>query len=228
MPLINEILFVRNKVPILSIISIIFFVGCNFTSKKENKNINNLDINKEKNDDYKLGKKLKITGDFNGDGTIDTIYESYFNDSTHKEIYKPDNLKDEDSNSNKFFIKNKGASRLICSIRGVDTLDISLGNPTVGMLYLKNLGDIMGDGRDEVGYIVDWYDFSNSNTCHVIRLTEDKKWKELFSFPINEVLQLDTDDVLIQKNGNSRIKYEYFDPLSGDSPDIKIATVKLK
>lgn len=48
---------------------------------------------------------------------------------------------------------------------------------------MKNEGDLTGDGTDEVSYVVNWADWSNMNTWHIMSY-KNKAWKELYSFPI--------------------------------------------
>jgi hypothetical protein len=62
-------------------------------------------------------------------------------------------------------------------------LHISSGGQLLGLSYLKNEGDLNGDGTDEVSYVVNWADWSNTNTWHLVTY-KNKKWKELYSFAI--------------------------------------------
>ena len=62
-------------------------------------------------------------------------------------------------------------------------MHISSGGQLLGLSYLKNEGDLNGDGTDEVSYVVNWADWSNTNTWHLVTY-KNKKWKELYSFAI--------------------------------------------
>ncbi|MGL4597344.1 MAG: hypothetical protein ACRCYO_07450, partial [Bacteroidia bacterium] len=52
-----------------------------------------------------------------------------------------------------------------------------------GFSFLKNEGDLNGDGTDEVSYVVDWADWSTLNSCHIISYRTGR-WEELYSFDI--------------------------------------------
>lgn len=62
-------------------------------------------------------------------------------------------------------------------------MHISSGGQLLGLSYLKNEGDLNGDGTDEVSYVVNWADWSNLNTWHLVTY-KNKKWTALYSFPI--------------------------------------------
>jgi hypothetical protein len=55
----------------------------------------------------------------------------------------------------------------------------------LGLSYLKNEGDLNGDGGDEISYVGNWADWSSCNTWHIMTY-KNNKWKELYSFPMRE------------------------------------------
>jgi hypothetical protein len=69
------------------------------------------------------------------------------------------------------------------SNKSIDTLHITSKGQALGLSYLKNEGDLNGDGTDEISYVVNWADWSNLNTWHIMTF-KNKKWTELYSFPI--------------------------------------------
>ncbi|MDP4203518.1 MAG: hypothetical protein Q8861_12555 [Bacteroidota bacterium] len=138
--------------------------------------------------------KLFIVGNFNGDNTLDTIKESYINSLTGKEIVKPDIT---DFALEKI-VKTNALSRLYSNISGVDTFIVTRISQQRGLYYLKNLGDINGDKKDEFGYIIDWADESNLNSIHVMTLNNGRI-VELFCFKIHEQLSFDPENLIDQK-----------------------------
>jgi hypothetical protein len=54
-----------------------------------------------------------------------------------------------------------------------------------GFAYVRNEGDLDGDGRDELSYVVDYADWSALNRCVVVGYHRGR-WKELASFAIHE------------------------------------------
>ncbi len=94
-----------------------------------------------------------------------------------------------------------------------DTLIISDDTPHLGLAYLKNEGDLNGDGIDEIGYVINWADFSNLNS-YVIYSYIHQRWEELYRFPIydwqippfGDIAALDTFKGLVEKiNDDSMI-----------------------
>src|SRR6187455_602798 len=83
--------FMRHKT-IYGVIIAVIACGCN--SPANEKSIVTIDTTKslvivnKKSDRRIFGERLKLTGDFNGDGKIDTVFESYISKLTGKEDFK--------------------------------------------------------------------------------------------------------------------------------------------
>lgn len=54
-----------------------------------------------------------------------------------------------------------------------------------GFAFIKNEGDLDGDGLDELSYVVDWDDASNLNT-YIVMGIRNGKWVQKAAFPIHE------------------------------------------
>ncbi len=67
-----------------------------------------------------------------------------------------------------------------CDHKDVDTLKCSGG---LGLLLLKNEGDLNGDGTDEITMVVNNADYNNANHCDLMTY-KDGKWRTLYSFGI--------------------------------------------
>jgi hypothetical protein len=128
------------------------------------------------------GYRFVIKGDFDGDGIKETLTEHFYSKKLNRETYKfYDSLHGYDLiglNSYK-----KPRSFMTCSTKKMDTLTISDSDWQMGLSFMKNEGDLNGDGGDEISYVVNLADFSNCNRCY-IKTWKNGEWKELFSFPV--------------------------------------------
>lgn len=155
---------------------------------------------------------LSLTGDFNGDGIQDTLYEHYFSQKLNKEVPVPhsgDNADDYDSIVDKAY-DLAPMSFMTCSNNKIDTLYFSNSSPLFGLYYIKNEGDLDGDGGDEISFILAWADYSTTNQCYI---TSYKKgiWVNLYSFPTWEWAadeQMDKGG-LIKKLSTNKIEVKY-------------------
>lgn len=125
-------------------------------------------------------KKYFVTGNFTGENKKDTISLHYFSGLQNKEIFeRPD--RDWDVVQS-WFSQQKGNMNLNINNPAYDTLDIGFG---WGLYYLNNIGDINGDGKDEVAYTVNYLDYSQINSCQIYTFCNNK-WTELKRFTILE------------------------------------------
>ena len=130
-----------------------------------------------------LGYRFILTGDFDGDGKKENLIEHFYSLLDNKETNK---FYDSLSNYNQLVAlteKKEPYSFVSSDNRRIDTLHISTDDQLLGLSYLKNEGDLNGDGTDEVSYVIDWADWSSWNTWHLVTY-KNKKWTELYSFPI--------------------------------------------
>jgi hypothetical protein len=111
-------------------------------------------------------------------------------------------------------MKNNPETRLYSSIASVDTFIVTKESQQNGLRNFVRLGDLNNDKSDEFGYIINWADFSNLNTFHVLTIKENK-FEELFSFKINESVNLDPEnlfenEVLIISINPKTIEYKFY------------------
>lgn len=185
--------------------------GNNKTSSELTLSINkNADTNSIK----EFGDRYSIVGDFNGDKMVDTVFESYISSLTNKETYKKQNTVDWEKNID-LIVKKLPVTRLYSSIPTVDTFIVTKEAQQIGLFHFRNLGDLNEDGKDEIGYAINWLDNSNLNHYHIVSII-DNKFKEIFSFEINEMFCYEGSEGLfdnkefIQKIGNKTIKYKFY------------------
>lgn len=181
--------------------------------EEDNRNLNKIDtlshIHKD-TEDSTLNNRLIITGDFDGDGKKENLIEHYISLIDNKEINNS-NIKEIDySELVELTSKKQPQSFLLSSNKSIDTLKISSNPQLFGVLFLKNEGDINEDGNDEVSYVINWADFSNLNTYHIVTY-KNKKWTELTSFPIWEWQfdNINQNEGLIKKLNKSEIECYY-------------------
>lgn len=129
------------------------------------------------------GHRFVIKGDFDGDGKQETLTEHYISLIDRQETNKGyDNLPEYDQLV-ALTVKKQPYAFVTDSKPATDTLRISSEPQMLGLSYLKNEGDLDGDGADELSYVIDWADYSSLNTWYIVSY-KNKQWKELYSFPI--------------------------------------------
>ncbi len=129
------------------------------------------------------GYRFAIDGDFDGDGNKETLVEHYYSMLEKSETNKYyEGLEDYDRLVD-LTVRKKPYSFVVSDNQLIDTLRISTNEQLLGLSFLKNEGDLNGDGNDEVSYVVDWADWSNINTWHIMTYRHNK-WQEMYSFTI--------------------------------------------
>lgn len=130
-----------------------------------------------------FGYRFIIDGDFDGDGKQEKLIEHFYSLKTNQETNKfYDGLSDYGDLVTLTIDKNP-FSFITCDNSNIDTLSIWAYGQLLGISYLKNEGDLNGDGTDEVSYVVNWADWSSCNTWHIVTY-KNKQWKKLYSFPM--------------------------------------------
>lgn len=128
-----------------------------------------------------FGYRFTIEGDFDGDGKKEKLTEHFISGIDKKETNKYESADYGDMVD--MTIKKKPVSFVLSDNKKVDTLRIYSGGQLFGISYLKNEGDLNGDGTDEVSYVIDWADWSNNNFWCIVTY-KNHKWIELYRFQI--------------------------------------------
>ena len=131
-----------------------------------------------------FGYRFRITGDFNGDGKKEKLTEHFISNIDHKESSKFYENGDYDTLVS-INHKKQTVSFLSCDDKNVPDLIADPKGHSLGLAYLKNEGDLDGDGADEISYVVDWADWSNVNFCEIMTC-KNHKWRTLYSFQIRD------------------------------------------
>lgn len=167
------------KYRILLLLCCITFLSCEHSKKNViSKNISKTIVEK---DTLVYLKKLSITGDFNGDGKLDTINQNVINEMTHELINSFPNSVNEES-MQRYFDKMNADIILTMKNRKCDTLHLGSGS---GLYCLINLGDNNKDRKDEIAFVADYHSISNISQCTIYTIC-NTKWTELKSFDIFE------------------------------------------
>ena len=184
------------RTSLFATVFILFLAFSNVSSKKQGQNASKASENDTlqpgfniselpKNLKPVLGYRFVISGDFDGDGKDEKMIEHFYSGIDNKETNKYyDSLADYDQLVNLTVAKNP-ISFVISENKNIDTLGIAAGGQLLGLSYLKNEGDLNGDGTDEVSYVVQWADWSNCNTWHIVTY-KNNRWTELYSFDIRD------------------------------------------
>ncbi len=130
------------------------------------------------------GYRFVVTGHFAGTGKRDTLFEHYYSKTRHRETNKFFDSVDYDGSVG-LANEQEPSSFFLCSNPKIDTLMIANDNQLFGVSWMKNDGDLLGNGRDVMEYVIDWADWSSINTCHLVTW-DGKKWKELYAFTIHD------------------------------------------
>ena len=146
---------------------------------------------------YKATEHLILTGDFNGDGQRDTLFENTINSQTGLPIDSfPDPWKHDWDTVVGYAYQHYFDLILSLSIKNTDTLHLGVAT---GFLFLMNIGDNNHDKKDEIALVRDGCDFSRVNHCYIYTLC-NAKWVELNSFYIHEGAFDSYDDKVPDKN----------------------------
>jgi len=152
-----------------------------------------------------------IAGHFYNEHIIDTFFVRLMDDKMQYCI--PEKLDILDWERNLSLIVKRESKLILSGNR--ETLLLTDHPQITGFLILKNLGDLDGDGLDEIGFIFDGQDFSSLSTYHVYSST-GKKMKEWFSFPIHESFLEDEEPNLVYLKNDSIYCREYHPELDDD------------
>ena len=125
---------------------------------------------------------LSITGDFDGDGEQDILYQ-FLADSTGNRVDKMPAFENETWEEIVDYYGKRGYNAALLVKRNpTDTLSFGFSQ---GLYCLINVGDLNNDKRDEIAVVPDRMDFSRHNYCYIYSLC-NATWKELIRFNIHE------------------------------------------
>lgn len=129
--------------------------------------------------------QCSLRGDFDGDGRPD-ILKAY---AIRRPGYQPFDAyglreKAEYDRWVEWVVAHRPLVVLVSPNRKLDTLKVGEGQ-IFGLSWLKNEGDLNGDGSDEISYVPDNADWSNLNGCYLMTW-RGGHWEQLLAFDIHE------------------------------------------
>lgn len=146
-----------------------------FTSKKE--------LLKEVD---KIGKpiwgyRFVLFGDFDGDEIQDTLMECYVDAKSRQETNKFFENVDILNYQGGEMMEHETYSYMLSNNPSLDTFPYT---SHLGVSYAETIGDIDGDGADEIGVVEHHADYSSVNTYCIY--TYNKGWKLYYSFEVRD------------------------------------------
>jgi hypothetical protein len=164
---------------------LLFMFGCLQTSKKTQHKTSIVQKKHPIQQSNKLvpvfGYRFKIVGNFAGKNSHDTLTEHYISTIDHKETNK---FYDGLSYDSLVVITEKKKPAIILTSNNKVIKDFVISAvPQLGLAYLKNEGDLNGDGTDEISYVINRPDWSNLNDCYIATY-KNKRWHIIYEFEI--------------------------------------------
>lgn len=175
-------------------------------------------------ENYHNPETLSITGDFNCDGTTETLIQDIA-DSTGTAVTRIPNMPVEIENDTttegwdhyvEFYGKLNYRTRLKSNY--ITNKPLYFGN-SQGLYCLLNVGNVNKNPGDEIALVVDHLDFSRSNSCKIYTLCNGT-WVQCFQFYVLEdafdftgetqPVFKEIKDALELKNGQWKY-YDYLD-----------------
>ena len=132
-----------------------------------------------------FGYRFQMEGDFNGDGKMEILTEHYVSQVTGEEMNKYFDGIDDFATEVELAVYRKPLSLLLSSDPAIATFRISDDPQLFGLKFLKNEGDLDGDGADELSYCISWADWSSVNQWYIASY-KNGKWVTLYSFEMRD------------------------------------------
>jgi len=131
---------------------------------------------------FEKPKTKSIVGDFDGDKIQDTLREIVYSNDSQQQIDKVITCREHEFDTVvNWYTKNNIQHKLFLSKKSPE---IYFSN-SMGFYFLKNIGDINNDGKDEIALVIDLLDYSRVNSCRIYTLCNNE-WKTLKTIDLHE------------------------------------------
>lgn len=166
-------------------------------------------------EEEKVKVPLRIAGDFNGDGKEEKLLEYVYNINKKEEEQSFISAK-----NYRQYIDEYGKTEILVNViasnKNIKALSF-MSNKGAGLHWLRNIGDINGDGADDISVVVNYADTSTINDC-LIYAFANGEWNLLTEFEIREwqIFDPDSDKFsgFIFKNAKGEFIAKKYDDLS--------------
>lgn len=138
-----------------------------------------------------------LAGDFDGDGTTDSIQQLLINSKGERIHQLPRELGTDVEALQDYLKENK--IQLVLRLKERPASVINLGE-ALDLFALINPGDLNGDLKDELAVVVDYPDESSVNTCTIYSLCSDN-WIEMKKINIHESAFIGDDVITPARDG---------------------------
>ncbi len=129
-----------------------------------------------------MGYRFKIKGDFDGDGSKEIYTEHFYSNRDKKEACKfYTNVYDHWEYIDSSYTRDC-SSWMLCNNPSLDTINLW---SVYGLLFIKNEGDLDGDGGDEISFVNSLPQQSSMNHCSIATF-KNGKWYCIYGFEIRE------------------------------------------
>ncbi len=141
-------------------------------------------------EEEKVKVPLRVAGDFNGDGKEEKLLEYVYN--IEKEVEEESFIS---AKNYRQFLDENGKTALLVNViasnKNIKALSF-MSNKGAGLHWLRNIGDINGDGADDISVVVNYADTSTINDCMIYAFANGE-WNLLTKFEIREWQIFDPD-----------------------------------
>lgn len=127
------------------------------------------------------GYRFVLVGDFNGDQIQDTLIEHFVDAQTKAETNKFFENLDILNYQGDEMLDHQIYSYMLTNTLAIDTFPYT---SDLGIMYGETIGDIDGDGGDEIGVVQYHADYSSVNTYSIY--TYKNAWKLYYSFEVRD------------------------------------------
>jgi hypothetical protein len=130
------------------------------------------------------GYRFSVTGDFNGDGKKETMDEHFCSSIDGRDTAKY--VENVEMGGVSRVMRLKPVVEMVCTDPNIYPFHpFSDADQVFGFRYVTNLGDLDGNGTDEIGYVMEWADWSSCNSYRVVTYT-GTEWKQILAFATHD------------------------------------------
>lgn len=151
---------------------------------------------------------FKVVGDFDGDNKLDTLNERFL-----------ENGKDAPKRFQKLTYEEQVSTlmsrNVMIRLEGKGFQNLDFEQMAFGFLIVENVGDLDGDGKDELGVAFDVADFSNINSYFIYSHTKNG-WIKRMQTMLHEAILPDMEGGFITWQSKKKWTLKYYNMDTGE------------